>query len=232
MGIMALSGAIGGHATFLRAVLVLLLAIPLALVWLWFLERHLQKTSRVGPLGRALSKFGDTRAIGPILMAWPFSSSKRHRQEIEAVLVRLLPRLRATDTHLLEDWERGFLHRILTGNFSAGKNTELILAILKAFEQVGDGRDLPTVKKLAAGKGTAAKDARIQEAAQSCLLYLQERLEGGPGQTLLRPADRPDSPEETLLRPARGVSEEDAPRLLRPVEPEEEADAAGNKVVR
>ena len=66
------------------------------------------------------------------------------RKVIRAALTRLLPRLKASDASRLtpKHWET--LHRELQT-----EEAPLLLAILKALEQVGDARSLPYVEKLA-----------------------------------------------------------------------------------
>lgn len=125
----------------------------------------------------------------------------RTGQMAEQALIRLLPRLRPTDAGLLNEAQRDILCRelsggneLMTGRFddSSEPDANLIVAILRALEQVGDARFVPPVEKLAAGKGRAKKDARIREAAQACLPFLQARAEQGA----------PDADPNIPLRPA------------------------------
>ncbi|HZP82120.1 MAG TPA: hypothetical protein VFB21_10805 [Chthonomonadaceae bacterium] len=155
--------------------------------------------------------YNDVRLVGPLAEAlkWP----DPHIQSIAATaLTRLLPRLRASDAGLLNASQRvGLCHAL------EGAKPDLILAILRAFEQVGDGSAAPFVERLARGKGAAAREKRIQEAAQECLPYLQLlAAQERASQTLLRPAGIPDVPPESLLRPAASTPETDPQQLLRP----------------
>ncbi len=162
-----------------------------------------------------LAKQEDVRAVGPLAEA--LSLQDKNVYAIAAgALIRLLPRMQASDATLLNDDQRACLHRQLKG-----KNTELIQAILKAFEQVGDSKAIPFVEKLSEGEGAAAKDRRIREAAIVCMPFLQAQAERErAARTLLRAASSPDDPSTLLLRPAQGVTEVDASRLLRPSVPE------------
>ena len=90
------------------------------------------------------------------------------------------------------------------------KTTDLRLSILKAYEQVGDASALEAVEELL----TKNIDAKLRDAAETCLLYLKQNVgRVAEVQTLLRSSALPDKPEE-LLRPARERHEEES--LLRP----------------
>lgn len=152
----------------------------------------------------------DIHAVGPLADILEVRHHKT-RSAIEAALVRLLPQLQATDADLLNQQQRRLLHRALLR-----KNADLILAVLKTLEQIGDSQALPYVEKLAAGKGKAAKNSYIQEAAQACLPYLKERIEEQhTNQTLLRSANQLSTSSEGLLRPATGADETSSEQLLR-----------------
>lgn len=163
----------------------------------------------------ALAQFDDKRAVGPLAEALEFGDNDK-KAVAEAALVKLLPGLQASDSPLLNEDQRKCLYNALKS-----KNTELILAILKAFAQVGGSKELPHVEKLLES-GTFHPESQIIEAAKACLPLLQERAERErQSQTLLRAASAPDDPSQVLLRPAHGVSETDPNLLLRPSAPEE-----------
>ena len=119
--------------------------------------------------------------------------------------VRLLPRLHASDFHLLNDIQRGLLRRALLGD-----DKPLTIAILKAWEQIGDGRDLPFVEKI------CSFDREVMEAAKACLPFLLVRTEQQKvSRTLLRPA-KMSTTSDMLLRPATGQARmEEQEDLLR-----------------
>jgi hypothetical protein len=169
-----------------------------------------------------LARMEDLRVIGILLEAHE-SKDKVLRQIAEQALIRLLPRVKATDAGLfsLDQLER--MHYLLYG-----RNAELALAALKALEQIGDGLSAWFVEGLT---GLAPQsinfrlsgDRRVREAARECLPAINQRLElKRLSQTLLRPASAPEDPSGILLRPAQGAPEGDPNLLLRPVSPEED----------
>lgn len=153
-----------------------------------------------------LKRADDVRAIGALVEALEFMDMDTQSAACEA-LARLLPRLQATDATLLNPNQRKRLYRFL------GKSDKrLILALLKALEQIGDSNALPYVERLATSKKV---DTRIREAAQSCMPYLQFRQEEEHNiQTLLRAAST-GATAETLLRSANETPETDPMHLLR-----------------
>lgn len=77
----------------------------------------------------------------------------------------------------------------------------LVLAVLRALEQVGDESTLPTVERLAQVKSRAQRGIRIGQAAQSCLAALKYRIERDRGsETLLRASSYAPTPQDELLR--------------------------------
>ncbi|HZO89820.1 MAG TPA: hypothetical protein VFB38_15940 [Chthonomonadaceae bacterium] len=158
---------------------------------------------------KKLAEFEDIRVVGPLAEALEFGD-KNIRAVAEDALIKLLPRLQASDASLLNEEQRACLNRALKG-----KNGALAKAILKAYEQVGDEKALPFVQKLAAGEGRAAKDASIRTAAQECLPYLEKLVaQQRASQTLLRAADAAETPPDVLLRPAEGGVSSTAPEQL------------------
>ena|SRR5579871_763535 len=153
----------------------------------------------------------------PLAAVGPFTDALGYgKKDMTAVasdkLVALLPRLQFSDAHLLNQEQRQILNR----QCLSGKNTALTLAILKAYEQVGDAGAVPTVQRLAEGKRRAARDKQIQQAAAECLPQLMLCVERATAeQQLLRGASEPAATPETLLRAASGVSEADPSQLLR-----------------
>jgi hypothetical protein len=131
-------------------------------------------------------------------------------------LLRLLPRLQASDASLLNAEQRASLNRVLPTNDHA-----LVLAILRAWQQVGDGEAIPAVEPLAAGESVLAqRSPEIQQAAQDCLPFLRLRAEWERiGGTLLRAAEAPTTDPATLLRSIEDATMADSgEHLLRPTE--------------
>ena len=160
----------------------------------------------------AISRFDDVRAIGPLAEALEFND-KEVVPMAEKALIILLPRMKASDTALLNAEQRFCLNRALRG-----KNTELTLAILKAWEQVGDAKAIEEVDKLARGRG--GKNPQVVAAAQDCLPFLRQSAERQQiGAQLLRPSDGNLTPSDVLLRPAMPhASTAPSEQLLRPTE--------------
>jgi hypothetical protein len=167
---------------------------------------------------KELAQFEDIRAVGPLAEALEYQD-KGLRSEAEAALIRLLPRLQASDAGHLNEDQRKCLHRALYC-----KNTSLVLAILKALEQVGDEKALPYVEKLAEGRTRRSRDRQIQADAASCLPYLKQRAEESRSrQTLLRAASALDTPADILLRPVMASADTPSEELLRPSQEAAEA---------
>lgn len=167
-----------------------------------------------------LAQFDDKRAVGPLAEALTFED-KNVQAVARDALTRLLPRLNASDAPLLNEEQRNELNKALK---TRQRHDDFLIAILKAYEQIGDSKALPFVESLAKGEGRAEKSLPVREAAIACLPALRERAERErAAQTLLRPATSPDNPSEFLLRPAQGASEVDPDTLLRPSSAEETA---------
>jgi len=164
----------------------------------------------------ALARYDDVRGVGFLAEALEYGD-KGIEREAETALVRLLPRLRATDHALLNEPQRRCLDRALVKR----RNPELALAILAAYEQVGDEKSVEVVERIASGQIPAIKDRRIIERAAEVLPALRHRAElVRAAQTLLRPADKADA--DILLRPASGPPTGPIETLLRPVDDEPE----------
>jgi hypothetical protein len=157
----------------------------------------------------ALTRYDDIRAVGALADGLGFEQQYL-RIVVEQPLIRLLPRLHASDAHLLNKSQRDILNRQLD-RMSA--NPDLIKAILLAWQQVGDQNALLNVKHLAANR---FRSPEIRRAAQDCLPFLAQRVaEQNAANTLLRAAgDTATSPGE-LLRPAHGSTVICADELLR-----------------
>jgi hypothetical protein len=145
----------------------------------------------------ALTRFDDVRAIGPLAEALEFQD-KYVLPFVTRALIRLLPRLQASDSPLLDVPQRACLNRALNGS-----DTELILAILKAWEQVGDAAAIPVVQELSAANPESKQRSKISEAARECLPFLLQSTERQQvGSQLLRPFDPNQTPRNVLLRPS------------------------------
>jgi len=160
-------------------------------------------------VARRLADFDDVRAVGPLAEALD-QQDKSTKKAAGAALARLLPRLRFSDSDLLNDGQRDFLLK----GFGKGSR-ELELAVLKALPQIGDKRFVDLVSELAKGKGAAKRDPQLQDAAIDCLEPLNEQVERDRIRlTLLRPAEGVPASPDALLRPAAD-SPSDSSLLLR-----------------
>ncbi len=185
--------------------------------------RDLQRRAETRRSAQRLTEARDHRHIGALvdLLA---SEDLVTRRQAENALIRRLPELRATDASLLTTNQHGRLLRILSLHVenplwkdvrevfkpANGRAVELRVAILKALEQVGDGRAYMVVRGLAESKGRSPAERRIQAAAAECLPFLERRVQQEwQGKTLLRAAE--SSSAEDLLRPAIGAGD---PELL------------------
>lgn len=164
---------------------------------------------------RKLAKNLDIRGVGHFVDALGFRDKEVAKAATDALLV-LLPRLQASDSHLLNDDQRAILHKQIRGD-----NTDLILAILKALEQIGDAKAVPFVEERANEanrRGNRGNIRQIREAAQACLPALNARVElERASHTLLRAAKSDRTDTGMLLRPASGAQMVDEQQLLRPL---------------
>ncbi len=167
-----------------------------------------------------LANSAGPRFVGPLielLVAQTAGFGSLDLNMIYTALIELLPRLQASDSHYLSEEQRSALNRMLTNRLGLSKSQAISLriAILKAYEQVGDTNALPVVQRLAEGAGPG-KDRSIREAAQQCLPYLQQRADQeSASRQLLRAADATGTTPESLLRPATESSDTTPEQLLR-----------------
>ncbi len=159
---------------------------------------------------KTLAQFEDLRIVGPLAEVLELLD-KDTAAIAESALIRLLPRLQASDAHLLSEEQRKALCRALKR-----KNAALVIATLKALMQIGDAEALPYVEKLAQGEGLTARDPAVCQEAQDCLPFLRLRAEQEHArQTLLRAAGPTvETRADTLLRPASGGAVQIDPQQL------------------
>lgn len=159
---------------------------------------------------RVLLHFDSVEAVGPLIDALEFDASPF----LKTALTRLLPRLKASDAHLLDVERRKRLYVKLQFE-SSFTDAEFLIAIMRALEQVGDAAALPYVESWANRYVTSANGVRVRAAARHCLPFLQERAaQEHVSAHLLRPSASPAATSESLLRPAE-ASEDTPDQLLR-----------------
>ena len=135
---------------------------------------------------------------------------KETRTLAENALTRLLPRLQSTDKTILNPDQIACLNRALGRD-----NRPLVIAILSAYEQIGDETCVRPVEDLIAGSSKASVYETVIEAARHCLAALKQNIElQRQSRTLVRAAMGPT--EEMLLRPVEGNDKTDPEILLRP----------------
>ncbi len=165
-----------------------------------------------------LSRYDDIRIVGALAEALSYDDKGLTKTASDA-LIRLLPKLRASDHALLSSDQRRHLDKAL----AQGKNRELAMAILDAYEQVGDRTSVSLLEKIAAGEVRAVRNQAIRERAAEVLPAVRSCAElVSAAQTLLRPTVNAD--EDVLVRPAGGPTDYDDETLLRPVEQPDGAD--------
>lgn len=198
--------------------------------WIWtlFFSVGAAADLRAGNRRQAvteLAKTRDPRAAGVLAVAWRDGDAEV-RRVASGALKEILPRLHASDVvYFSADAMNAVVALLLS------EDPALLLATLKALEQIGDEHVIPSVQGMRATwekalpfiRDPQAREAyqRLVEAADSCLAATGERAQRHrQRQTLLRPAQNPGSPGETLLRPAGSTASPPA-QLLRPANPDD-----------
>jgi hypothetical protein len=161
------------------------------------------------------------RAIPSLMEALNEASGPKQFQQLYDALADLLRQLKPGDAPLLTRPHRKQLNWILEHAIETSYTQHLpetvVLAVLKAWEQVGDVEALPYVEKLAHWKPRNEREKHFQQAAQACLPYLQASANLiTEQQTLLRPSHAQNLLTDTLLRPAHFTDEAPHEELLRP----------------
>ena len=180
----------------------------------------------------------DLRFVGLLVELLEFGNPSVHRMA-KAQLTRLLPQLKASDAALLNMVQRRKLNRFVgvdpyEPNFLIGLrsirlwsrrkrqrnlDTDFQLAILSAYEQIGDASSLPIVYSIAYPTERILEkvEPEVVEAARHCLPFLEavDEIDRASKQ-LLRASSASDVMPDTLLRPAAAqTTEEQSDSLLR-----------------
>jgi hypothetical protein len=190
-----------GYAFLLQLLIVFAVA-GLLLVYIFMASLRIRKVREVDQL----SQVNDSRIVGPLIGIYRYADIDT-RDTVRNTLLRLLPELRANDASALNSPQREELRLLLEE-----EDGQLILAILKALQQIGDAQDLDAVEKV---MGQEWRKPAVREAAEACLPFLRSNIQQQrTSQTLLRASDPPSAPTE-LLRPAL-PTESEPQELLRP----------------
>ena len=158
----------------------------------------------------------DIKAVGLLAeaLSWPEIDLQ---YEAASALIVILPLLKANHSALLSAQQRECLHRLLTLS-NAREQSDLIVAILQAFQQVGDTAAIPYVEQLANATPRSAQERKVVAEAQECLPYLKLCAgNNAASHSLLRPSSMTDlAAEDNLLRAVRENPETRSEQLLRP----------------
>lgn len=188
---------------------LLLAAIPMAWMALVPIDVDLEE----------LGRLGDVNAVPMLIDSINLNVTTKYRKRVSRALTILLPLLKASDANLLTPLRRYTLNIMLGSCFQPhlrGVDEDFTLAILKAYEQVGDAKAVSVVKRIANHRPRNAGQRRIQEAAAECLPLLRANLgEVASTQTLLRASTIQASTPDMLLRPASAASSTPSAELLR-----------------
>jgi|SRR5579871_907635 len=171
----------------------------------------------------ALSPMQDTQIIGHIINMMLGNTGDRGTWRMARKnLLHLLPRMEQEDLSRLSALQQRFLYQhVKYGN--PNRDGDLLIAILTAFERVGNIRAIPAVRKLLRREVKSDKARRVHEKAQQCLATLIERSKQAQADTtLMRASDSPEPSTEGLLRPAASTQEDAPQQLLRPHKDENE----------
>jgi hypothetical protein len=174
-------------------------------------------TGRQRRITQLLATSEDLSVVGALVEG--LGHSPYNGSVVNEALIHLLPRLQATDAALLNFHQRAYLYRALkqVTRRITYYDEAVILAILRALEQIGDAEALPYVEPLTHFR----KSEAIAQAAQACLPYLQQKQQQQQySQTLLRSSVAFSQAPETLLRPAQRLTETQPQELLRAAEQE------------
>ena len=178
-----------------------------------FAKQHLDRAERL-----LASAGGNPLAIGTLIEDLPMNKTQtltlpapdfeaRNRRILLQSLSALQPEEAANLT--LTHWQK--LYRVLQGD-----DAYLIVATLKALKAAGNADALIPVRAIAEGKSPAGQNEAIRALAIECLPALEKRAAQAKNiSTLLRAANAPAIPDNTLLRPVSAASETPPEQLLR-----------------
>ena len=172
----------------------------------------------VGYNPQKLVEMGGKEAVSELINSLKVDAAIDARMPVYQTLSKLLPLLTAADAQLLSTDHRDILNKLLLVAQKNGDQhnyyLDLKLAILKAYEQIGDEAAIPVVERLAK---LNVGEHPLGKAARECLPKLRASAAViRSGQTLLRPSSQKDEEPNRLLRAASSVGTSDPDQLLRP----------------
>jgi hypothetical protein len=198
--------------------LTYMLFCAVVLRWVYLVINKMVASPQQRRAAQRLAQLQNKRVVGHLVdfTTWPDAPV---REAARQALISMLPKLQTADASLLSAQQQGILRGMLHRRH-VETEPALQIAILKAYEQVGDERALHAVNALATMRPSTKNRQRVRVAAQECLPFLQQRHHRQvSSQTLLRPTEQNTSepPQEILLRPAREQSAQLPQELLRPL---------------
>jgi hypothetical protein len=166
----------------------------------------------------------DVRLLGPLIGCYGLDDSKmvslpflfpracgkspQLSAQINQCIIRTVPLVRPDDEIDITNFERGMLLEALRSI-----RADLVLALLRLVEQIGDSRELPSIKLLENGKYCAASNPEVREAAANCRSVIEARLAvKAQPENLLRASQSADQ-DAALLRPV-GITYKDEEAVL------------------
>ncbi len=177
----------------------------------------------------ALTRLENTDSAGELVSALEIQD-REVQKIVRPALIRMLPKLRASDSSLLTEESRQTLRRFLKGKFSGRSlrsgdyetDVRLRIATLNALKQVGDASFIDIVRNIANGEGHRVDrmSSEIAAAASECLPYLEQRILNTTASNELVRASSANSVsgQDVLLRPVIGTHEMHETELLRAAE--------------
>jgi hypothetical protein len=130
-----------------------------------------------------LCSLNDVQAIGPLAAALR-GTHGAHGAMVRAALARLLDRVTPEEMPVLTLEQRRDLRRAPLYE----EDVELCVAILRAFQVMGDRFERETVRMVADGTQTESRDPAVREAARECLRVLNVRAQAASEPPYLMPA--------------------------------------------
>jgi len=161
------------------------LAFPLTFLPTTFALIHTRRER----LYECLASYNDIRVVDTLVQAIGVISAQS-RNALISPLTKLLPQLRPSESGLLSPRSRTILNERLLST----KDSKFVLAILAAWEQIGDASSIPFVERLARGEGRTGNNNAVRQAAIEALPAIRTAADrNSASQTLLRSSESVDS---------------------------------------
>ena len=212
----------------------LLLLLAMSAVFVWQSVREGRRIRRHAKVLLVDASGGSVGALTEVLVSEDFDAQR----EAKEALTQQLPNLLPSNARSLTARHRAILNKVLAlppeelghkdvrelFRDTSKREVDFRIAILRAYQQIGDSAAIPVVEALAVGKARTNAQARIKGEAIECLPFLRISAERHSAQSsLLRGSSAVSAGPDTLLRPAGALGELASAELLRP----NDAPAAG-----